>query len=195
MKLKILKPLLISSFKGFRIGLLEAATRVSDQVQRIKMSLYIAEIQKKIDSCYEKIGKYAYPWLRSASALPFHDSEILNLHSAIRGLQTNQQSIQKQLSKLEEDDHQEQIRGLIREIYIKGGQLIELKLSLRLSFLTEKPIRALTLPPDVLIVAIIRGNDLLIPKGDSLLHLGDSIFLLGHLKAIDQIKGWVNTLT
>ena len=192
MKLPILKPLLISSFNGFRIGLLEVAARVSDQVRRIKMALYIAEIQKKIDSCYEQMGKYAYPRLRSASALPFLDSEILNLYSTIQGLQTSQQSIHKQLAELEESDRQEQVRGLIREIYIKGGQLVELKLSERLSFLTEKPIRALTLPPDVLIVAITRGNELLIPKGGSLLHLGDSIFLLGYLKAIDQIKAWVN---
>jgi len=142
------------------------------------------------------MGRYVYPRLRSVSALHFHDTKILDLYSAIRNLQISQESIQKQLGELEEGDHQEQIHGLIREIYIKGGQLVVLKLSQRLSFLTVKPIRALTFPPNVLIVAIIRGNELLIPKGDSLLHLGDSIFLLGYLKAIDQImEAWVNTST
>lgn len=193
MKLKILISLLISGFMGFRIGLLEVAAKVSEQVQRIKLSLGIAEIQKKIDSYYERLGEYAYPRLRSTSALPLHDSEILKLYSTIRNLQVSQQSIQKQLGELEEGDRQEQIRGLIGEIYLKGGQFVELKLSPRFSFLTDKPIRALTLPPDTLIVAIIRGDALLIPKGDFFLHLGDSIFLLGHLKAIDQIRAWTNT--
>ena len=104
--------------------------------------------------------------------------------------QISRETIHQQLVNLEEDDRWEQLHRFSKEIYLKGGQLLEFKLTTRLSFLTNKPIHALDLPPGTLIVAILRGDELLIPKGDYVLHLGDSIFLLGHLRTIDQIKAW-----
>jgi TrkA-C domain len=188
------RALLISTFRVLISGLKESATRTSRQFERLKILFTTIEIRKKIDSSFSLLGEYAYTRYREGLVVSTHDPKVLNLYATIRDLQTYRQTIEKQLGDLEEDDRAEDSRLIFKSIYIRGGHLLELKLSSRLSFLAEKPIHTLLLPSDSLIVAILRGDDLLIPRGSSVLHQGDIVFVLGEVKAIEQVKAWINAL-
>ncbi|MBQ1888177.1 MAG: Trk system potassium transporter TrkA [Firmicutes bacterium] len=49
--------------------------------------------------------------------------------------------------------------------------------------LTEKPLSALQLPPGVLIASVHRGNDVIIPKGDTHISAGDRVMILSLLSS------------
>ncbi|HKZ22486.1 MAG TPA: TrkA C-terminal domain-containing protein, partial [candidate division Zixibacteria bacterium] len=61
---------------------------------------------------------------------------------------------------------------------LKGGvELFQTQLSAD-SMLIDKKIAKLKLPEDFIIVAILRGNDVVIPKGDTILQANDTVMAL-----------------
>ena len=57
------------------------------------------------------------------------------------------------------------------------------------------PLRSLTLPPNVLVVGILRGGEMIIPHGDSTLEYMDNVFFLGATDSIDEVESWLHETT
>jgi len=191
MNIEALKVFAISAFKGFVYGFKDIAIRVFRQIEDTKKILMVREICEKIDSCYGLFGKYVYDRHCEGLTISRMDPKVLNYYATIRDLQNDKKSIERQLGDLEKDKKLEDFRFILESTYLRGGDLLELKILPNLSILTKKPIRALMFPPDSLIVAILRDDELLIPKGDSVLRQGDTVFVLGQSKAIEQLRAWI----
>ncbi|MNV99243.1 potassium/proton antiporter [compost metagenome] len=49
-------------------------------------------------------------------------------------------------------------------------------------------IRSLGLPPDVLVTAVIRGEEIVTPLGDTVIEEGDTLYILGPKSERERIK-------
>ena len=58
-----------------------------------------------------------------------------------------------------------------------------------------KPLRSLQLPPNILVVGIMRGGEMIIPHGNSTLEYMDNVFFLGATESIDQVETWLHETT
>ena len=73
-------------------------------------------------------------------------------------------------------------------------RLVEFKIRNNLN-VTGIPLRKLQLPPNVLIVGIMRGGEMIIPHGESTLEYLDNVFFLGAKESIDQVEVWLNEVS
>jgi len=81
-------------------------------------------------------------------------------------------------------------RGKILNVAIlpeEQAEVIE-TVAMETSDLIERPLRELRLPPGVLIGAILRDEQVLIPRGDSVIHPGDKVTLVTSTAAIPQLE-------
>ena len=72
-------------------------------------------------------------------------------------------------------------------------RLVEFKIRNNLH-VTGIPLRKLELPPNVLIVGIMRGGEI-IPHGESTLEYLDNVFFLGAKESIDKVEVWLNEVS
>lgn len=70
-------------------------------------------------------------------------------------------------------------------------RLVEFKIRNNLN-VTGIPLRKLELPPNVLVVGILRGGEMIIPHGESTLEYLDNVFFLGAKESIDKVEVWLN---
>ena len=73
-------------------------------------------------------------------------------------------------------------------------RLVEFKIRNNLN-VTGIPLRKLELPPNVLVVGIMRGGEMIIPHGESTLEYLDNVFFLGAKESIDQVEVWLNEVS
>lgn len=73
-------------------------------------------------------------------------------------------------------------------------RLVEFKIRNNLN-VTGIPLRKLELPPNVLVVGIMRGGEMIIPHGESTLKYLDNVFFLGAKESIDQVEVWLNEVS
>lgn len=73
-------------------------------------------------------------------------------------------------------------------------RLVEFKIRNNLH-VTGIPLQKLELPPNVLIVGIMRGSDMIIPHGKSTLEYLDNVFFLGAKESIDKVEVWLNEVS
>ena len=57
--------------------------------------------------------------------------------------------------------------------------------------LEGRPLRRIKLPGDVLILGLRRGDDVLVPHGNTRLRQGDVLMLVGHPDELHQAKTWL----
>jgi trk system potassium uptake protein TrkA len=83
--------------------------------------------------------------------------------------------------------------GAIDAEVFAGGviRLLEYKLDAE-STLTSAPLGRLHLPRGALIVAVKRGAQLFVPRGDAQLAAGDKIIIMGTPEAMHEVEGLVN---
>ncbi len=73
-------------------------------------------------------------------------------------------------------------------------RLVEFKIRNNLN-VTGIPLRKLQLPPNVLVVGIMRGGEMIIPHGGSTLEYLDNVFFLGAKESIDTVEEWLNEIS
>lgn len=66
-------------------------------------------------------------------------------------------------------------------------QLADLLVQKNMSMFAHKKLKDMDIPPSLLIVAISRGGNMLIPGGADVVLPGDTIYLLGHSEAVKKV--------
>lgn len=59
--------------------------------------------------------------------------------------------------------------------------------------LTGRPLRRVQLPGNALVVGVRRQGDLIVPHGDTVLHGGDVLTLIGSVEAIQAAQSWIGS--
>ena len=83
-------------------------------------------------------------------------------------------------------------RGRIRAVHsIREGlaELIEAE-ALETSPLVGTPLRDIKLPPGIIVGAIVRGDSVIMPRGDSVVHANDRVIILaagGLVKKVEKL--------
>lgn len=72
-----------------------------------------------------------------------------------------------------------------------NGEIVELSLSHDLPIL-GKPLRDLTLPKDMLLAAVLRGEEVLVPYGSTVLQAGDRVIVFCLHQDLKDIKAYFN---
>jgi monovalent cation:H+ antiporter-2, CPA2 family len=54
-----------------------------------------------------------------------------------------------------------------------------------------RPLRHIRLPGDVLILGLRRSGEALVPRGDTVLQLGDVLMLVGRQEGVQQAIAWL----
>jgi Trk K+ transport system NAD-binding subunit len=57
--------------------------------------------------------------------------------------------------------------------------------------LEGRPLRRVQMPGDVLVIGMRRGDDVLVPHGNTVLHQGDVLMLVGHPDELHQAMAWL----
>jgi len=81
-------------------------------------------------------------------------------------------------------------RGRIRAVHSLGadfGELIEGEI-LETSTLTGKKIRDAELPEGVLLGAVVRGDDVILPRGNTVIQVNDKIVLFAAADAVKAVE-------
>lgn len=82
------------------------------------------------------------------------------------------------------------IGDLVTLLKLKSGNvaLVEARIGSS-SSLIGKEIRDLTLPPDCVVVSILRGDEVVFPKGQSMITEGDEILVLTSVASEKKLSG------
>lgn len=85
------------------------------------------------------------------------------------------------------------IPGAVEFVTLSGGEanIVEIKADLNVS---GKSVSDLNLPRNVLILAVLRGEDVIIPRGDTVIEEGDILVVLGKVMDIAEIQEFGQTL-
>jgi trk system potassium uptake protein TrkA len=85
------------------------------------------------------------------------------------------------------------IPGAVDFVTLSGGEanVVEIKAGERIA---GKRVSDLSLPKNVLIVAILRNGEVVIPRGDTLIRLGDVLVVLGKIDEIAKVQAFGQTL-
>ena len=75
----------------------------------------------------------------------------------------------------------------LRELLLREDQYLVVRLDGREGWV-DRPIRTLNLPEDLLIVTVIRADDLVPPKGSTVLARGDRITMIGSEASIAVVR-------
>lgn len=78
---------------------------------------------------------------------------------------------------------------VLSAISLKGEQAEVLEaVALETSDIVSKPLKRLAFPKGAIVAGIIRGDEIIIPSGESVIEPGDRIIIFAHRKAIDGIE-------
>ncbi|WP_456327362.1 Trk system potassium transporter TrkA [Archaeoglobus sp.] len=85
------------------------------------------------------------------------------------------------------------IPGAVDFITLSGGEanVVEIKVG---ESIAGRKVSDLSLPKNVLIVAILRNGDIIIPRGDTTIRLGDVLVVLGKIDEIAKVQAFGQTL-
>jgi NhaP-type Na+/H+ and K+/H+ antiporter len=75
----------------------------------------------------------------------------------------------------------------LRELLLREDQYLVVRLDGREGWI-DRPIRTLDLPDDLLIVTVIRADDLIPPKGSTVLARGDRLTMIGSEESVAVLR-------
>lgn len=84
---------------------------------------------------------------------------------------------------------------LVTLLRLKGGEMALVEVTIESgSFLQDKQVKDLELPPRSLLVGLVRGDDLILPRGDTELKEGDQIIALTLVKCEKDLAAALGAL-
>lgn len=166
-----------------REAILAVAERVAQRVQVGKLQLRAEEAEARLQRSYEALGECLY---RSRSGPPheaFATDEALPLTARIREEQQLLQELRNRLASHYDDLLVVPLVRLQEDLRDGGGTIERVTISPG-AHADGKRLADLGLPDTVRLVALRRGESLLIPFGGLLLQAGDQLTVLGSRSAV-----------
>jgi hypothetical protein len=171
------------TFDGMREALVAAAERVALRVQVGKLQLQAEDTEGRLQQAYEALGEYLYRTRHGSGPEGLASDTALPLTGRIRTEQQLLQELRDQLASLNDETLSLPLSRLQEDLKEGGGTIERVTISPGAQA-DGKSLEELGLPSTVRIVALRRGDLLVIPAGSLFLQSGDVITLLGNRSAI-----------
>ena len=183
---------LIPPLQGLREGILEVADKAHLTAQKTKIMLAVRDLENELKKQYSRLGKLAYQLKDS------HDIDALNYHpqaksiyEVAKDINTKKAKLRKKLQALDDTGPDEQ-----RSILKKAMEEAKAKI-LRITLAPGSPLKGRSLkeaelPPNTLILCIMRKSRLIIPDGETRFIGNDEIFVLGLEPEVDNLDMFRN---
>ena len=171
--------------------LMEAIVQIAEKVA-IKMDLLelnqeILWIEKQLDTAYGELGKTFYQLPEDSLTQPLMDKHIAFLMARIQQLSSNHKSLGRRLVDLQDDAFLDPLTEFLRMFKQAGGTVESVTIPTAFpSF--ERIVKELGLPSGTLAIGLQRGDQVIIPCGNTPVCLGDRLFLLAPVREVDRIQ-------
>ena len=171
------------SFDGVREALVVVAERVALRVQVAKLLLYAEDAEARLRHAYQSLGQHLYATRHATSTEAGSVDAALSLTARIRTEQQLVRELRDQLASLSDETLVVPLSRLQEDLKEGGGTIERVTISPG-SQADGKRLVDLQLPPTVRLVAVRRGQTLVIPVGSLVLQAGDDITLLGSRSSV-----------
>ena len=187
LRLHDIKHSLIAGFYGVQEAMLEVADKVNLKVQETKIVLEIRELENVINRNHARLGEVIYQLREQGISTFYENPEINKILNGCRNLHEKISKLREKHQGINENRLDSQMSLLNRVLEKQNIKLTSLTIDKK-SLLKPCKVKDLKLPPDVLILCVIRKNRLMIANGDTRIDDQDSIFVIGPEPQIDQLK-------
>ena len=160
--------------------------QVKEKTEAIPIKLKMIFLENNIEALFLRLGSRVY----DLSKTPGNTAENAEIQSILAGISAKK----KELEGLKENFHKiwkEEARELKMSLEKGGGALEQIAIDAG-SPAKGKQVKELTLPKEVLLGPVLRGNNLIIPDGETELREGDRVTLMGTKKDLVAAKKYLN---
>ena len=187
-----IRNILIPPLQGLREGILEVADKAHLKVQKSKIMLAARDLENELKKQYSRLGKLAYQLKDShdIDTLKYHP-EAKSLYEVARDINAKKTLLRKRLQALGDTGLDEQLLLLKRAMEEGKAKIVRITLASG-SPLKGRRLKEAKLPPNILILCIMRNSRLIIPDGDTRFSGNDNIFVLGLEPEVDNLDMFRN---
>ena len=178
------------SFTGLKRTLTGIAVLADENMQVMKLTFRISEIEKKMDRTFRDLGGICYltddgPGIQERLSA---DPEVAVHVARLQEYRQESLQLEKEIEGIRSNLISEELAELTQGLRKKGGMIRDLTLP-PASPWTGKKVAEVPLPPGVLIMALFRGEEILYPEGDTPLREGDRVYLIGPENGVFAAEG------
>jgi len=153
--------------------------QVKGKTQAVQIKLRMLLLENQLDQVFLRLGSRAYDLSKSGGSLRDDDE--------VRALLQDVSSKREGLAQMKEDfqrSWREEARELKSSLERGDGALEQVEISF-LSPVAGKKVKEVELPKEVLLGPIRRGEELIIPDGETELQATDRVTLMGKKKDVE----------
>ena len=171
-------------------GAEKTAAAVTYTTRLTQLNLEKGKVEKSMDEAWTDLGRMFYE-LQSENKL--HDLEsaaretlmpkLADLEQRLQELESQKQALQK--SQGEDYVDKASVKELTNELQAHGGTIRQVTISAD-SGIVGKKLKEVKLPKEALIGTIVRGEQVIIPDGNTVFAAEDKITFLGKLQDVEQ---------
>jgi NhaP-type Na+/H+ and K+/H+ antiporter len=190
--LNLIRNNLIPPLQGLREGILEVADKAHLKVQKSKIMLAARDLENELKKQYSRLGKLAYQLKDShdIDTLKYHP-EAKSIYEVARDINAKKALLRKRLQALNDTGLDEQLLLLKRAMEEGKAKIVRITLAPG-SPLKGRRLKEAKLPPNTLILCIMRKSRLIIPNGETRFSGNDNIFVLGLEPEVDNLDRFLN---
>ncbi len=188
--------------KGKKVGSqgFEAIQKLYSQVEEktseastiVKLKMEISKIRKQIQQEKTELGRQTFE-LSQKKGAKLTRSALAEQVEKISELEKQLEKMTFEYDKLRKNMSDSYIVDKLSQDLENSGATIDLFIVPDDSSITNKTLKEITLPKDVLITAVKKGNKVIIPDGNTKLESGDQVTILGKVEDVEKtIKKFVS---
>lgn len=145
-------------------------------------------LQREIEKAFTALGGQVYE-LFSTGQLPTLEEAARDKFELLRELEAKLAAKEKEIERLSREQDaaagQAGMKDLRQDLEGAGGTIMQLTITAQ-AFAANKALQEIALPQDLVIGAVLRGEDMIMPARETVLMPGDRVTLLGKKEAVQQ---------
>ena len=175
--------------EALRGGMEVASAKAAHASKLAKLKWEQNVLQRDIEKAFTSLGGQAYE-LFAAGRLQELEVAAKDKFEQLRDLEKKLEEKEQESEKLSRslgptDASSSELRDLRQDLEAAGGTIMQITVTPQ-SAVAQKACRELALSQDLMIGAIMRAEEMIIPAPDTILMPGDRITLLGKKEAVQQ---------
>ena len=167
----------------------EISDKVSDIAKLTKTRFDIYEDTRRLDDAYLALGKLVYQQLKNKTAADQEQNDLMEKH--IQRIKDLKNRIAEKTAKYEQMKKdkagQQYIISRFSEELAKSGHIMDQAYLSQTSNMNGKLMKEILLPKEALITSIKRGEELIIPDGNTQFLAGDRVTVMGAADDVQKI--------